>query len=193
MEKGIGAREERIRSQYVTNEKPRRRLFNAPERYNVAIEEMKVEGGVIRLTIRAMFAFRCLFLSDENVCLIHPAVIKSGEDIRPPHCGYMGAPGASYGEKGFCRIIGAAGGTDATARADDEVGKAIELEAASSKRFYDAGVTTAAEAAALVIKDMTERCRASNPELFPGESKKIGRNEPCHCGSGKKYKKCHGR
>jgi preprotein translocase subunit SecA len=21
--------------------------------------------------------------------------------------------------------------------------------------------------------------------------KKLGRNEPCHCGSGKKYKKCH--
>ena len=22
--------------------------------------------------------------------------------------------------------------------------------------------------------------------------KKPGRNDPCHCGSGKKYKKCHG-
>jgi len=22
---------------------------------------------------------------------------------------------------------------------------------------------------------------------------KIGRNDPCYCGSGKKYKKCHGR
>ncbi len=21
---------------------------------------------------------------------------------------------------------------------------------------------------------------------------KLGRNDPCHCGSGKKYKKCHG-
>ena len=24
------------------------------------------------------------------------------------------------------------------------------------------------------------------------ETPKIGRNDPCHCGSGKKYKKCHG-
>ena len=24
------------------------------------------------------------------------------------------------------------------------------------------------------------------------EQQKIGRNDPCHCGSGKKYKKCHG-
>ena len=23
--------------------------------------------------------------------------------------------------------------------------------------------------------------------------KTLGRNDPCHCGSGKKYKKCHGR
>ena len=25
------------------------------------------------------------------------------------------------------------------------------------------------------------------------QEKKIGRNDPCPCGSGKKYKKCHGR
>ena len=24
------------------------------------------------------------------------------------------------------------------------------------------------------------------------EAPKLGRNDPCHCGSGKKYKKCHG-
>ncbi|MGL6042108.1 MAG: SEC-C metal-binding domain-containing protein, partial [Deefgea sp.] len=24
------------------------------------------------------------------------------------------------------------------------------------------------------------------------EEPKIGRNDPCHCGSGKKFKKCHG-
>ena len=27
----------------------------------------------------------------------------------------------------------------------------------------------------------------------PGPSAKLGRNDPCHCGSGLKYKKCHGR
>ena len=25
------------------------------------------------------------------------------------------------------------------------------------------------------------------------DDKKVGRNEPCHCGSGKKFKKCHGK
>ncbi|MGH9167665.1 MAG: SEC-C metal-binding domain-containing protein, partial [Acidimicrobiia bacterium] len=29
--------------------------------------------------------------------------------------------------------------------------------------------------------------------LSPGKAKeKVGRNAPCPCGSGKKYKKCHG-
>ncbi len=35
--------------------------------------------------------------------------------------------------------------------------------------------------------------RASGPAAGPGgEVHKVGRNEPCPCGSGKKYKKCHG-
>ena len=31
------------------------------------------------------------------------------------------------------------------------------------------------------------------PQPVRRESPKVGRNEPCPCGSGKKYKKCHGR
>jgi preprotein translocase subunit SecA len=31
------------------------------------------------------------------------------------------------------------------------------------------------------------------PEPFVRDEKKVGRNEPCPCGSGKKYKHCHGR
>ena len=31
------------------------------------------------------------------------------------------------------------------------------------------------------------------PEPFKRESRKVGRNEPCPCGSGKKFKQCHGK
>ncbi len=31
------------------------------------------------------------------------------------------------------------------------------------------------------------------PETFVRQGKKVGRNEPCPCGSGKKYKQCHGK
>ena len=30
------------------------------------------------------------------------------------------------------------------------------------------------------------------PQTFIRDEEKIGRNDPCHCGSGKKFKKCHG-
>ncbi len=33
---------------------------------------------------------------------------------------------------------------------------------------------------------------AAKPETFVRDGRKIGRNEPCPCGSGKKYKQCHG-
>jgi SEC-C motif-containing protein len=31
------------------------------------------------------------------------------------------------------------------------------------------------------------------PETFTKSGPDVGRNDPCHCGSGKKFKKCHGR
>ena len=30
-------------------------------------------------------------------------------------------------------------------------------------------------------------------ETIRREEPKVGRNDPCHCGSGKKFKKCHGK
>jgi len=33
----------------------------------------------------------------------------------------------------------------------------------------------------------------TTPETFVRDGRKIGRNEPCPCGSGKKYKQCHGK
>ena len=34
---------------------------------------------------------------------------------------------------------------------------------------------------------------APKPETFKRDERKVGRNEPCPCGSGKKYKQCHGK
>ena len=30
------------------------------------------------------------------------------------------------------------------------------------------------------------------PDTYRRETPKLGRNDPCFCGSGRKYKKCHG-
>ena len=46
-------------------------------------------------------------------------------------------------------------------------------------------------------KKMVEHRGASSEESKPltvrRDYKKLGRNDPCHCGSGKKFKKCHGK
>jgi len=34
---------------------------------------------------------------------------------------------------------------------------------------------------------------AERPRPFVRAAEKVGRNDPCPCGSGKKYKHCHGR
>ncbi len=38
-----------------------------------------------------------------------------------------------------------------------------------------------------------EASEAPRPETFVRHERKVGRNEPCPCGSGKKYKACHGK
>ena len=42
-------------------------------------------------------------------------------------------------------------------------------------------------------KIKVESQQGKSTQTIVRESKKIGRNEPCHCGSGKKYKQCCGK
>ncbi len=188
--KAVAEREARIRDNYVTNETPPRPLFDSPQKYFVPIEELKINGTTLLLTLRAMYAFRCLFLTDDNQCAIHPEVI-GGEDIRPPHCGYMGTLNAEYGEKGYCRIIHTAAKDGSI---EKDIDSAIEMEAETSRLCFEQGVDTVDEAADAVIEELKKRCKENAPGLFPKESggEKTGRNDPCPCGSGKKFKKCHG-
>ena len=187
--KGIESRVERIRTRYVTIEKPPRLLFGEPERYNVTVERCTVVGDTLRIELRAMFAFKCLFLSTDGRCLIHPSTL--GHDIRPPHCARLGSPEARANEEGYCRIIDRA---VQSSMDEDELASAIEMESAVSQKHYDEGCAGSGEAAERVIASIRRYCEEHAPRLLPVmEAKKPGRNEPCHCGSGLKFKKCHGQ
>ena len=48
-----------------------------------------------------------------------------------------------------------------------------------------------AEASAMTEEGSDEKEAAATP--YVREGRKVGRNEPCPCGSGKKYKQCHGK
>ncbi|MFQ5735673.1 MAG: SEC-C metal-binding domain-containing protein [Thermodesulfobacteriota bacterium] len=199
--RSIRARSRRIVEGYVTSGDPPEPLFCAPERYNVALTDIRVNSSSIALNLLAMFAFRCNFLSEEKVCMIHPSVIGrgaqgaggAGDDIRPPHCGYMGSLNVAPNEKGYCRIIHAAQGAGAGERA--AVDEAIRVEKAASLTHYGRGVESAEQAADSVIAQLREMCAVRAPHLLPQQrkaEKRPGRNDPCWCGSGKKFKKCHG-
>ena len=53
---------------------------------------------------------------------------------------------------------------------------------------YQSGADQPPPAAALPLED-------GSPQQAPfvRDGRKVGRNEPCPCGSGKKYKQCHGK
>lgn len=189
--RGIESRAERITSRYITSESPNRLLFGMPDRYNVTVEKVETANGALRIELRAMFAFKCLFLSSSGECLIHPSrPSQGGDDIRPPHCDKLGSPAIKSNEEGYCRIIDAAVTSDMDEKTVDD---AIEAERVVSQRHYDDGCATIDEAAGHVIRQIREQCAQSAPNLCPVEGeKRPGRNEPCPCGSGIKYKKCHG-
>jgi preprotein translocase subunit SecA len=76
-------------------------------------------------------------------------------------------------------------------RTQEDVQAVEEAPAVTNVRYQHADYE---EALATVAAD-DERQPAPAPAHAPfvrgGE--KIGRNDPCPCGSGKKYKQCHGR
>jgi preprotein translocase subunit SecA len=63
--------------------------------------------------------------------------------------------------------------------------QAEALASQSSYKHESAQSITAEKA------DEAETAEQAQP--FVREDKKVGRNEPCPCGSGKKYKQCHGK
>lgn len=188
---GIRERVDRIKKNYVTNEDPPRALFNDPEIYNVVLEKITPGtggDGALIFDLIGMFAFKCLFYSDDNKCTIHPTAL--GADIRPPHCAELGNPNSRPGEKGYCRVVGTAIESGADAEA---IAKAIDNDRNISARHMRDGFNTIDAAVDSLIRQIKEYSEKNLPELMPQRSaEKPGRNDPCHCGSGKKYKKCHG-
>ena len=86
-------------------------------------------------------------------------------------------------------------------RSDDEVARMEEEErkrkqaAASRLQFQhaDSGSYSADEEAAEVERQLAEAGGAAPRQPQVRDMPKVGRNDPCPCGSGKKYKHCHGQ
>ena len=66
---------------------------------------------------------------------------------------------------------------------------AQEAAEAQARQFSEA--QPAAESVVPPSEAPTQAAEGSEP--FVRDERKLGRNEPCYCGSGKKYKQCHGK
>jgi SEC-C motif-containing protein len=71
-------------------------------------------------------------------------------------------------------------------------GKVIEHHEVSQFRKDQAGQWYFVEGESHTHEDGHGHGHEVVKETFVREEPKIGRNDPCSCGSGKKYKKCHG-
>jgi preprotein translocase subunit SecA len=67
----------------------------------------------------------------------------------------------------------------------------LERELAQAKLRHDE--TSATAAASGESEQGASGQPQGTPDTFVREGRKVGRNEPCPCGSGKKYKQCHGK
>ena len=61
--------------------------------------------------------------------------------------------------------------------------------------IWDTGATSSVITPSIKMIDYVEEINKSmsSKSLEKSLSKKVGRNDPCPCGSGKKYKHCHGK
>jgi preprotein translocase subunit SecA len=73
----------------------------------------------------------------------------------------------------------------------DAIERARQAERAKEKIQLQHDQASAMEQAAAEESQGAESDDQRTP--FVREEPKLGRNEPCPCGSGKKYKQCHGR
>jgi preprotein translocase subunit SecA len=65
--------------------------------------------------------------------------------------------------------------------------------AAEAMKFQHAQASALSDAPQGVQSPAGAAPAAPPPEPFKRETRKVGRNEPCPCGSGKKFKQCHGK
>jgi len=68
-----------------------------------------------------------------------------------------------------------------------------DVEAVEAKRRQEAPMQFRHDEATAAGSAPAPDATPPRPETFVREGRKVGRNEPCPCGSGQKYKHCHGK
>jgi preprotein translocase subunit SecA len=78
-------------------------------------------------------------------------------------------------------------------RIEQQAERRAEAARAQHQEFAAAMSAEPADVEALTLPEPAEAGEAPKSQPFKRFGDKIGRNDPCPCGSGKKYKQCHGK
>jgi len=68
-----------------------------------------------------------------------------------------------------------------------------DVAAVDQQRRSEQNLQFRHDEAAAPTADPAARQAPEGPETYVRDGRKVGRNEPCPCGSGQKYKQCHGK
>jgi preprotein translocase subunit SecA len=68
-----------------------------------------------------------------------------------------------------------------------------DVEAVEARRRQEAPMQFRHDEAGSATAPQPDAAAPATPEPYVREGRKVGRNEPCPCGSGQKYKHCHGK
>jgi preprotein translocase subunit SecA len=102
-------------------------------------------------------------------------------------------PGAGSATRAAATASGSGGGAAGTATSGSGVATAGQRPGGT---IAAAGGGLASDPMARAMRESTNGSPSSPSGVKPGftpSGARIGRNDPCYCGSGLKYKKCHGR
>lgn len=69
----------------------------------------------------------------------------------------------------------------------------MEAEKATKSDYVDDSASRAMQGQGQLPEEAQVPEKEGKPETYRREQPKVGRNDPCPCGSGKKYKNCCGR
>jgi preprotein translocase subunit SecA len=78
-------------------------------------------------------------------------------------------------------------------RQEEDVREMEEQRRAQAEALASQSSYKHESAQSITAEKADEAETAEQAQPFVREDKKVGRNEPCPCGSGKKYKQCHGK
>lgn len=141
------------------------------------------QGAAWPDTAEGLMRARYSAFASGNIDFLRESQEPAGRDEFDPDAAQQWSKSAEW--KGFEVLNTEAGGPD-----DDE--GVVEFVAhyaveGTDHRHHEVATFTRLEGKWYFVDGVV-----AGPGTFKREAPKVGRNDPCPCGSGKKYKKCHG-